>query len=643
LLHAFAVASLAALWFNNASAEDWSPLWSTATLSQARFSLAATSADGMVFFAGGYAAGGYTGNNYNGDTDPSNVVDIYNTSTGVWSTATLSQARGYLSATSVGNQIFFAGGNAGNYDTDPSNVVDIYNTSTGIWSTASLSQARASLSATSAGGDVLFGGGQTANGFSNVVDIYNTSAGTWSIATLSQARNNFAAASASGEIFFGGGYNGNSLSNLNVVDIYNMSTGIWSTGSLSQARNGLSATSAGGMVFFAGGAGVNEIDASSVVDIYDTSAGTWSTAVLSQARYYLSATTAGNQVLFAGGANNGNPSSVVDIYTLQNYPSISSTKTFSLVDQTTVAGLMQLNAPGSLALSTFNLNVGSMSGNAPIDLGNQTLTVGSDNTSTTYSGIISDVGTFVKIGSGTLVLAATNTYTGPTTISQGKLLVSGLLGNTAIIVNGGGALGGTGSIAGQVTLAGGSISAAQGTLDLVDGTIGTLTFSDTNAADNVLTIGGTATASPSILNFEVGSAADLLVLSSGKLVVNPGGGLINITPLDGFGPGTYDLIDFSASQASGLNNLLLNTPTIDGYSVYLQPTATAEELVVTPEPSTLALLGAGTISLIGWAWRRRQKRSMSVGGEIVSGDDQDEGPAILSIPSRWAEAIRRAA
>ena len=113
-------------------------------------------------------------------------------------------------------------------------------------------------------------------------------------------------------------------------------------------------------------------------------------------------------------------------------------------------------------------------------------------------------GTLVKVGTGTLVLAATNTYTGPTTISQGKLLVSGALGNTAVSVNGGGALGGTGSIAGQVTLAGGSTPASQGTLDLVDGAIGTLTFSDTNSADTVLTIGGAAAGNPSVLKLRGG-------------------------------------------------------------------------------------------------------------------------------------------
>ena len=79
---------------------------------------------------------------------------------------------------------------------------------------------------------------------------------------------------------------------------------------------------------------------------------------------------------------------------------------------------MQFNTLEALRLATFSLNVGSMAGSSPIDLGSQTLTVGSDNTSTTYSGIISDAGTLVKIGSGTLVLTGSNTYIGGTTVRR---------------------------------------------------------------------------------------------------------------------------------------------------------------------------------------------------------------------------------
>ncbi len=43
----------------------------------------------------------------------SNAVDLYNSTTGAWSTAQLSVARGYLAATSVGNVAIFAGGYTG--------------------------------------------------------------------------------------------------------------------------------------------------------------------------------------------------------------------------------------------------------------------------------------------------------------------------------------------------------------------------------------------------------------------------------------------------------------------------------------------------------------------------------------------------
>ena len=68
----------------------------------------------------------------------------------------------------------------------------------------------------------------------------------------------------------------------------------------------------------------------------------------------------------------------------------------------------------------------------------------------------------------------------------------------------------------------------------------------------------------------------------------------------------------------------------------------------TPEPSTLALLSVGAISLVGYSsWRRRRKRFMSAVRETVSGHNesasQDDGPAVVSLPCRWAEAARRAA
>ena len=44
----------------------------------------------------------------------SNATDLYNSASGTWSTAQLSVARYSLAATSVGNVAFFAGGFTGN-------------------------------------------------------------------------------------------------------------------------------------------------------------------------------------------------------------------------------------------------------------------------------------------------------------------------------------------------------------------------------------------------------------------------------------------------------------------------------------------------------------------------------------------------
>ena len=59
-----------------------------------------------------------------------------------------------------------------------------------------------------------------------------------------------------------------------------------------------------------------------------------------------------------------------------------------------------------------------------------------------------------KTGAGTLELAAANTYTGPTLVSEGTLVVNGSVGNTATTVAAAGTLGGNGTLGGGVTARG---------------------------------------------------------------------------------------------------------------------------------------------------------------------------------------------
>ena len=90
------------------------------------------------------------------------------------------------------------------------------------------------------------------------------------------------------------------------------------------------------------------------------------------------------------------------------------------------------------------LSAGSIAGAGIFSLGANTLTVGSDNTSTTVSGVIADGGagggtggSLVKTGTGTLTLTGMNTYTGTTTIMQGVLLLNGSLHMSDTTVAGG--------------------------------------------------------------------------------------------------------------------------------------------------------------------------------------------------------------
>ena len=75
-----------------------------------------------------------------------------------------------------------------------------------------------------------------------------------------------------------------------------------------------------------------------------------------------------------------------------------------------------LNFPGTggaLDLNGFSLNIGGIAGSGGFDLGGGVLTVGDNNLSTTFSGIISDTvggGKLVKIGTGILTLTGTSTY-----------------------------------------------------------------------------------------------------------------------------------------------------------------------------------------------------------------------------------------
>ena len=118
----------------------------------------------------------------------------------------------------------------------------------------------------------------------------------------------------------------------------------------------------------------------------------------------------------------------------------------ALVGSTFAGGAGALSF-GSLTAATF----GGLTGSSGLALINDStaavaLTVGGNDASTSYSGVLSGAGSLIKNGTGTLTLAggSANTFTGLTIINNGTLLLNRATGVTAvagdIVVNAGGVL-----------------------------------------------------------------------------------------------------------------------------------------------------------------------------------------------------------
>jgi autotransporter-associated beta strand protein len=125
-----------------------------------------------------------------------------------------------------------------------------------------------------------------------------------------------------------------------------------------------------------------------------------------------------------------------------------------------------LNGNAELDISPHNatgVTIGSLSGTGSVLLGARVLTIGSNNQSTTFSGLIQDGGGVTKSGTGTLTLTGSNLYTGNTTVTGGMLQVSNRRGSgtgTGSVNVQAGTLAGKGIISGAVAIGTGSGSGA---------------------------------------------------------------------------------------------------------------------------------------------------------------------------------------
>lgn len=299
----------------------------------------------------------------------------------------------------------------------------------------------------------------------------------------------------------------------------------------------------------------------------------------------------------------------------------------------------------SLDLNGFSQTIGSLAGGGPtggnVTLGaNATLTTGGNNGSTSYAGVISGTGTsgLTKLGTGTQTLSGVNTYNGTTTIKAGtlKLGVAGDIASSQTIV-----VGDTGS-SGAVLDLSEKTSFSIGASQMLTG-IGTVRLGNSDT----LTINGTLSPgnSPGVITLDSQGGGGTVNLAGTTLMeiwgmargANPGYDAVDVTnstmlnfggilQLDFNQPfaddTTFDLFsalggstllqDFTGVTVTGAfyTGLTWNqtgavwksSNTTGGQS--LEFSSATGQLVIVPEPATLALLSAG-VALLGVRLARR--------------------------------------
>lgn len=201
-----------------------------------------------------------------------------------------------------------------------------------------------------------------------------------------------------------------------------------------------------------------------------------------------------------------------------------------------VGGLLELSGPGNLRVEKPVVDNGALTG-----------------------GLIKD-------GTGTVTLAAVNTYKGPTLVSNGTLVVEGQIDTGGVVVAAGGTLMGAGTVAGLIVSDG---TVAPGTSP---GQLTSIDYTQNAGGTLVLEIGGTT----------AGTQYDQLIVANAATL----SGTLTVQLINGYVPTTNDVFDIvTATSVAGVFTAT-NLPALSGGDTWVVTyLPTGVRLTVTNAPS----------------------------------------------------------
>ena len=238
----------------------------------------------------------------------------------------------------------------------------------------------------------------------------------------------------------------------------------------------------------------------------------------------------------------------------------------------------------------------------------------------TYGGTLAGTGTLTQEGSGTLALTSAGSFgfTGQTTVAAGGLLVDGTLASSAVVVESGAFLGGSGTIAQSVTVASGGLMSpgTDGTISLL--TVGSVVLqAGSQVSFGILADGdlsGTAGVNYDSLRITNSSGVDFggtLRLDFANLLPVVNGQGFQLFALDGGNPvGHFASVVAAGTGAYAGVGFYRRGPdewvsTYGTTEQYLRFDELTGRLEVVPEPSTWVMAVAG-LAAAGWMARRKK-------------------------------------